>query len=224
MRRLKMDVPSTGKQRKKDADRPGPCPVCGRSAWWNGSRVIKRTVFVIAAALRWAEQFVRRRARCSDRRCSAGSWTVYERGGYPCRTFLLSVVALAVAAMAVGPKATLTSVALECGCDRRSVGRWVQWVARLAAPADLSRACARLDPDGLPPPAAPRSADAEARAAAVVGSLDRLADLLRGRGVALESGPGLAAILRHQLDRFRIVFHLARQSPPLRVVAAAVFA
>jgi transposase-like protein len=223
MRRLKMDVPPTGKQRKKHADRPGPCPVCGRAAWWNGTRLIKRVVFVLAAALRWAEQFVRRRARCSDRRCSAGSWTVYERGGYPCRTFLLSVVAFAAAAMAVRPEVTLTSVARECGCDRRSVGRWVDWVAGLAAPAELSRACARLDPDGLPSPAAPRSADAEARAGAVVGLLDRLTDLLRGRGVVLESGPGLAAILRHQLDRFRIVFHLTRQSPPLHADEGAVF-
>ncbi|MBI4701336.1 MAG: hypothetical protein HY744_09285 [Deltaproteobacteria bacterium] len=179
---------------------------------------------MLAAALRWAEQFVRRRARCSDRSCSAGSWTVYEPGGYPHRRFLLSVIAFAVAAMALDERATLTTVARECDCDRRSVGRWVHWVARLAAPAELSRGCARLDPDGLPPPATPRTADPVSRAGVVIGLLDRLADLLRGRGVALESGPGLAALLRHQLDRFRIVFHLTRQSPPLRVVAAAVFA
>lgn len=219
-----MDVPPTGKRCKKHADRPGPCPVCGRPAWWNGTRLIKRVVFVLAAALRWAEQFVRRRARCSDRSCSAGSWTVYEPGGYPHRRFLLSVIAFAVAAMALDERATLTTVARECDCDRRSVGRWVHWVARLAAPAELSRGCARLDPDGLPPPATPRTADPVSRAGVVIGLLDRLADLLRGRGVALESGPGLAALLRHQLDRFRIVFHLTRQSPPLRVVAAAVFA
>jgi hypothetical protein len=88
----------------------------------------------------------------------------------------------------------------------------------------LSRACARLDPDGLPPPSAPRAVDAVARAGAVIGLLDRVADLLRCRGVALESGPGLAAILRHQFDRFRFVFHLTRQSPPLRFVAAPVSA
>lgn len=219
-----MDVPPTGKRCKKHADRPGPCPVCGRPAWWNGTRLIKRVVVVLAAALRWAEQFVRRRARCSDRGCPAGSWTVYEGGSYPHRTFLLSVVAFAVAAMVVGPGATLTGVARECGCDRRSVGRWVHWVAGLATPAELSHGCARLDADGLPPPAAPRAVDPVARAGAVVGLLDRLADLLRGRGVTLELGPGLAAILRHQFDRFRFVFHLTRQSPPLRVAAGAVFA
>jgi hypothetical protein len=186
--------------------------------------VIKRTVFVIAAALRWAEDLVRRRARCSDRGCCAGSWTVYEPGGYPHRTFLLSVTAFAVAALAVGQGTTLTTVARECDCDRRSVGRWVRWVMGLAAPAELSRACARLDPDGLPTPVVPRASGPVARAGAVVGLLDRLADLLRGRGVTVEPGPGLAAILRHQLDRFRVVFHLTRQSPPLRVVAAAVFA
>jgi len=218
-----MDVPPTGKGCKKHADRPGPCPVCGRPAWWNGRRLIKRVVFVVAGALRWAEQFVRRRARCSDRHCSGGSWTVYEPGGYPCRTFLLSVVAFAAAARAVGEGTTLTAVARKCACDRRSVGRWVRWVTDLAAPAELSRSCTRLDPDGLPPPAAPRAVDPVARAGAVVGLLDRLADLLRGRGVALESGPGLAAILRHQLDRFRIVFHLTRPSPPLHADGRALF-
>lgn len=219
-----MDLPPTGKGCKKHADRPGPCPVCGRPAWWNGTRVIKRAVFVLAAALRWTEQFVRRRARCSDRSCSAGSWTIYEPGGYPCRTFLLSVVAFATAALAVGEGATLTSVARQCACDRRSVGRWVRWVAGLAAATELLRGCARLDPDGLPPPPAPRTVDPVARAGAVVVLLDRLADLLRGRGVTLEPGPGLAAILRHQFDRFRIVFHLTRPSPPLRVVPTAVLA
>jgi len=219
-----MDVPPTGKRCKKHEERPGPCPVCGRSAWWNGTRVIKRVVFMLAAALRWAEQFVRRRARCSDRSCSAGSWTVYEPGGYPHRTLLLSVVASAVAAMAIGEVATATAVARAHDCDRRSVGRWVWWVAALAVPAGLARTCARLDPDGLPPPPTPRTAGVVARAGAVICLLDRLADLLRGRGVALEAGPGLAAILRHQFDRFRVVFHLTSQSPPLRVAGEAVFA
>lgn len=219
-----MDVPPTGKRCKKHADRPGPCPVCGRPGWWNGTRLIKRVVFVLAAVLRWAEQFVRRRARCSDRSCSGGSWTVYEPGGYPHRAFLLSVVAFVVAAMAAGEGATLTSVARTYGCDRRSVGRWVRWVAGLGSSADLSRTCARLDPDGLPPPPTSRAAEPVALAGAMVALLDRLADLLRGRGVALEPGAGLVAILRHQLDRFRVVFHLTRQSPPLRVAARAVFA
>lgn len=215
-----MDVPPTEQGCKKHVARPGPCPVCGRPAWWNGTRWIKGVVFLLAGGLRRAEPFVRRRARCSDRGCSAGSWTVYEPGGYPHRTFLLSVVAFAVAAMAVGVGATLTAVADECGSHRRSVGRWVRWVGGLADPAELSRGCARLDPDGLPPPAAPRTVEPMARAGWVVGLLDRLADLLRGRGVTLEPGPGLAAILRHQLDRFRSVFHLTRPSPPLRVAAA----
>lgn len=73
-------------------------------------------------------------------------------------------------------------------------------------------------------PAVPRRPDAVGRAGAVLGLLDRLADLLRRRGVALEPGPGLAAILRQQFERFRVVFRLTRPSPPLHVAPATVFA
>jgi len=219
-----MDVPPTGKRCKKHEDRPGPCPVCGRPAWWNGTRWVKRVVSLVAASLHTAEQVVRRRARCSDRSCPGGSWTVYEPGGYPHRTFLLSVIAFAAAAISVCRGATLTSVAHECGCDRRSVRRWLGWVAGLGSVEDLQRACARLDPDGVPPPAARRTSGVVAYACAVVGLLDHLSELLRRRGVTLEAGPGLASILRHQLDRFGEVYRLTRSSPRLRVASAGAFA
>jgi hypothetical protein len=50
--------------------------------------------------------------------------------------------------------------------------------------------------------------------------LEHLARLLRDQGVPLEPGPGLAAILRHQFDRFRAVSWLTRASPPLQVEGA----
>jgi hypothetical protein len=47
--------------------------------------------------------------------------------------------------------------------------------------------------------------------------LETLAQLLRIHGVALEPGPGLGVILRHQFERFRAVSWLTRASPPLRI-------
>lgn len=220
-----MSVPPSG-SRFKYLDRPDPCRTCGALAWWNGVRRVAQVVRDVVGAIRYAADIVRRRARCSDRDCTGGSWTVYGEGAYPHRTFQLPVVASAVATMSFERDATLTAVAAVHQCSRRSVARWSPWVARLAEPATLRRACARVDPDGLPPPpAAASSAEAPpaARAGVVLRLLDRLADLLRQRGVRLPAaGCALAAILGHQLARFGDVAYLTRASPPLRVEPAAL--
>ena len=90
-------------------------------------------------------------------------------------------------------------------------------VGALVEPQELSGLCCRLDPSGLPAPAPVPGADGRARAGHVVQLLEHLAQVLRNQGVALETGSGLAAILRHQFDRFRMVSGLTRVSPPLRV-------
>jgi hypothetical protein len=51
--------------------------------------------------------------------------------------------------------------------------------------------------------------------------LEHFAGLLRTRFVALEAGPGLGALLRHQYERFRVVAWLTKSSPPLRIVWGA---
>lgn len=217
-----MDVAPKRPGCKEHAGRPGPCPVCGRPTWWNGTRVVKRVVFIVNAAVHCLENFVRCRVRCSDRSCPAGSWTIYEPSGYPHRVFLLSLIAFAVAGLSADV-ATKIRVARKFGCDRRSVGRWVRWVAGLGDAKEMAQVCLRVDPDGLPPPAAaPATADPVGKAVSMIALLDRLADLLRGHGVRLEPGPGLAAILRHQWDRFRTIFLLTRASPPLRIDPEAV--
>ena len=191
------------------------CPRCGGPGRRKSLRVVKGQVTLDATGVPIRiEGLVRLRLQC--RTCSR-SWTVYEPGGYPCRTFTLALAAAAVAELAGKPGATRSSVARSFHCDRRTMGRLETWVRGLADPGDLARACARTDPSGLPAPRPYAGLGGLALAGLLLLLLDHLARLLRDRGVPLEPGPGLAAILRWQFDRFRTVAYLTRASPPLRV-------
>ena len=236
-----MDFGSSDAGRKGEI-RPPPCPVCGNPSWRDGCRSVAQMDVEPDGDVFRREGVVRLRVRCANRACEYGSWTIYEPGGYPHRTFTLSVAASAVAELAASPEATMTSVAQRRQCDRRTVGRWVRWVGGLGEPQALGSLCVRIDPSGLPPPThaladvgylTARTALAGwihgppsvpfpglariARAGLLVLLLEHLAKLLRDRGVPLETGSGLAAILRHQFGRFRAVSFLTRASPPLRV-------
>ena len=194
--------------------RPPPCPACGVIGWWNGWAFVAQMVVGVGGEVERVLDVARHRARCKEPECPYGSWTIYELGGYPHRAFTLAVAAAAVAELTLEAGATLTSVARHWDCDRRTVARWNTWIAGIAAPAALAQLCSHLDPDGLPAP--------EPSGVATVGLvlllLECLAGLLRVHGVALEAGPGLGAILRHQFERFRAVSWLTRASPALRVV------
>jgi hypothetical protein len=191
------------------------CPFCGGPARIKAHRVVKSQVISDDAGKpARVAGLLRLRLQCGT---CLRSWTVYEQGGYPHRTFTPAVAAAAVAELAVSPGATLSSVARSFLCDRRTVGRWSVWVAGLADPDHLARACIRLDPSGLPAPRLVFGLGRLALAGLLLLLLDQLARLLRERGVPLAPGPGLAAILRWQFDRFRTICHLTRASPPLRV-------
>jgi len=211
-----MAVPSPRRNHKHE-ERPGPCPRCGAPAWWDGTRLVAQMVISTLGAVARMALVVRRRGRCSQASCTMASWTVYEVGGYPHRTFTLAVTAAAVAMLATSETVTLTAVAQQHGCDRRTVGRWVGWVMRLYVTATVVRACWQLDPTGVPPPAPPRPETPRSRAGWMLLLLEHFAGLLRTRFVALEAGPGLGALLRHQYERFRVVAWLTKSSPPLRI-------
>jgi len=165
---------------------------------------------------------LRQRARCSDRHCAAGSWTIYPAGAYPHRSYQLCVVAATVAEVCFAG-GRRRAVAARHDCSRRSVSRWVRWTAQLASPEDLGRLCARLDPEGLPPPTPPPAEGEVSRAGSVLRLLDHLGDVLLRRGVGLPGrGPGLLRILTAQLARFGDVAWLTRASPPLRVAPEAL--
>jgi hypothetical protein len=156
---------------------------------------------------------VRRRACCPSRDCPTGSWTVYEEGGYPHRTFQLDVVASAVLMHVLGGS-TLTATGAAHQCGRDSVRRWLRWVKSLAEPRDLESLCAQLDPDGMP---SQTERSDGGRAVRVLWLLERLVELLRLKGVSLpRRGSGLTRLLSRFFKRFGEVFYLTKLSPPLR--------
>jgi len=196
--------------------------MCGARSWWNGGRVVAEVIHELGQGARRVIDVLRQRARCSDRHCAAGSWTIYPADAYPHRSYQLDVVASAVAEVCVGG-GTRRAVAVHHECSRRSVSRWVRWTAQLARPEDLARLCARLDPEGLPPPTPATAGGEVSRAGAVLRLLDHLGDLLLRRGVTLPGrGPGLVRVLVAQRARFGDVAWLTRSSPPLRVAAEAL--
>jgi transposase-like protein len=155
--------------------------------WRNGIRWRKATVLDGERAVYVNDVPVRRlRCRCCKARWSQDPEQIESRTHYQ-----PSVVAQAVARVVVdgGPSA----VAREHGCDRRTLGRWIERVAKIAEPARLSRVLiAAADQPVLPAlPTTRTSRSARltalgARAIAVLAVLEALASL---HGLA---PPGLA--------------------------------
>lgn len=144
---------------------------------------------------------------------------MYLEDAYPHRVFQLSAVSSAVAAVALGGE-TRSAAAATHRASRRSVSRWVSWVASLLEVPSLVRLCARLDPQGSRPPllASREQGEGVSRAETILQLLDHLATLLRERGaLGSQKLPALAAILAHQLARFGEVWRLTGLSPPLRI-------
>jgi len=212
--------PSGGRCKEESQD--SACPFCGRPAHRKALRIVKSQVVLDydGKPVR-SEGLLRVRRQC--RPCRR-SWTIYEPGGYPHLTFTLAVAVAATAELAMNPGATRASVARSFLCDRRTVGRWAARIAGIAEPEQLSRACARLDPSGLPAPRLYSGLGQLALAGLLLLLLDHLARLLRDRGIPLAPGPGFATILRWQFDRYRTVCHLTRASPPLRVELSSALA
>jgi transposase-like protein len=169
----------------------GPCPSCtSKRVWFNGLRLRK-------ASVRHGEETVFiadipvRRLRCGD---CVQRWSVAPEGVVSAAHYQPCVVAPAVAADVLEEGVSEGQVARACGCARRTVGRWVRRVARLAEPGVLARHLAHeAQSPVLPLPPQPvkarrfpaRRALGE-RAVLVLALLEALASL---RGLA---PPGLA--------------------------------
>lgn len=114
----------------------GPCPRCHSArVWYNGIRQRKasvrqgdETVFIPDIPVR--------RLRCGD---CVWRWSVAPAGIVTPGHYQPCVVAPAVAADVLEEGVNESQVARAYGCARRTVGRWVQRVAKVAEPAVLAR-------------------------------------------------------------------------------------
>lgn len=117
---------------------PESCHVCrivGRVRW-DGSRV--RTASVRGPE---GQTYHLTGIRCRRVDCGAcsKSWTLRPPGLAPRRHYQREVIASATSQYLFEPRATRDRVAEAHGCSRRTLGRWLAWLAGLAAVADLQR-------------------------------------------------------------------------------------
>lgn len=172
--------------------RPRGCVSCGHPrVWWNGSRRRSASVVVDGAVVFLPD------VRCRRVRCAAcpARWTVRPPGLAPRKHYQLDVVAQAAATSVFDPRVALETVAAAFRCARRTVARWIRWIASLAAPAALLQRLAEITPVPIvprrsapPSPARPRPAFAERAAEALT--------LFEALGTALGAEPpGLRAVL-----------------------------
>jgi hypothetical protein len=107
--------------------KPRCCPFCyGRRIYWNGHR--ERSASVMEGdRVTYFTDILCRRVKCANPQCRK-SWTLRPPGLIP-KHYQLCVVASAVRQFLFGPLRTLTEIAHAHQCCRRTVGRWLRWVA-----------------------------------------------------------------------------------------------
>ena len=124
-------------------DKPCCCPFCqGRRIYWNGHRERSSSVLEGDRVV-YLSDVVCKRVKCANLQCKK-SWTLRPPGLMPRRHYQLCVVASAVREFLFQPHRTLTSVAAAHQCCRRSLGRWLHWIAGIAKPSALIRRLRRL--------------------------------------------------------------------------------
>jgi len=102
-----MDFRPSGGRCKQESPESA-CPFCGGPGRIKAHRLVKSQVILDDAGKPVRiEGILRIRRQC---RACLRSWTVYEQGGYPHRTFTLAVAAAAVAELVANPGATRSSV------------------------------------------------------------------------------------------------------------------
>lgn len=117
-------------------EKPGSCIFCWCSQiYWNGQRERTASV-VIGDEVAYLTGILCKRVKCANPECKR-SWTLRPPGLMPRRHYQLCVVAHGTSNCLFTAQATLTSVADEHQCSRRTVGRWLNWIAEIADPSDL---------------------------------------------------------------------------------------
>jgi len=118
------------------AKKPCDCIFCkGSRICWNGHR--ERTASVlIGDGVTYLIDIRCRRVKCGNPECKK-SWTIRPSGLMPRRHYQLCVVASAASKFLFDPHTTLTLIADAYHCSRRTLVRWLNWIAGIAEPADL---------------------------------------------------------------------------------------
>ncbi|MCK4727644.1 MAG: hypothetical protein KAT27_01860 [Desulfobacterales bacterium] len=130
----------------KTAEKPLCCIFCeGTKIYWNGQRERTASVLIGDEVVHLTD-ILCKRVKCANPECKK-SWTLRPSGLMPRRHFQLCVVANATSKFLFDPQATLTLVANAHRCCRRTVGRWLDWIAGIAAPADLIRRLLNVSKD-----------------------------------------------------------------------------
>ena len=119
-------------------EKPSNCIFCeGTRIYWNGQR--ERTASVLTGdEVVYLTDILCKRVKCAKPECSR-SWTLRPPGLMPRRHYQLCVVAHGVIQFFADPLESLTSVAEAHCCSRRTIGRWLHWIAGIAEPSDLLR-------------------------------------------------------------------------------------
>jgi len=145
-----MSLPKGSKEYKESWDqffetveKPCCCPFCqGSRIYWNGYR--ERSASVLDGdKVAYLSDVLCRRVKCANRQCKK-SWTLRPPGLMPGRHYQMGVVANAARHFLFDPHSTLTSVADAHQCCRRTLGRWLHWIAGIAKPSALLRRLRRL--------------------------------------------------------------------------------
>jgi len=129
--------------------RPCECEHCGaaRALWWNGFGVRSASLWV-GERIVYVPRIRLRRVRCPVCRRSSILW---PPGLLARRHYQMCVVSHALAQLC-GQQVNEQRVADGIGCARRTVGRWLRFVATVAAPAQLLRRLLEASSEPLLPP------------------------------------------------------------------------
>ena len=190
------------------AAKPTCCIFCGGSRlWWNGWRQRTASVLIDEQVVH-LDAVACRLVKCGNPPCGR-CWTLRPPGLAPQRHYQLCVVARAASSYLFDPAATQEQIAASTGCARRTIRRWLGWLAGVASPADLLRHLLEAsDVPEIPPMREvadlTRKAPTPLRSAVLEGAA-RVLCLLEALGQALYlPPPGLQAVVERVLaGRYR---------------------
>ena len=118
----------------EEAKKPCQCIFCNcMKLFWNGRRERSASVLIGDQTVHLID-IVCRRIKCFQ--CKK-SWTIRPEGLMPGRHYQLCVITHAASRFLFDSDATLSKVADIYKCARRTVGRWLKWIADIAKPSEL---------------------------------------------------------------------------------------